>query len=180
MIKRVLLPQRRPCQIYGLPARRSLLIAQGGVLQACGSRLGLAGAVRNNRQPRVFKGPENATAVGIGAIRRHTLMGRIEVTHLTVASGGTHTSVGGFQFGGFRVSPLGQTALVCTRLSARTGRVMSWAKLLNRVSAATRLEYKFVRVEASLSSSSVRFIAASKAAKPMLVRVVAVFGVSTI
>jgi hypothetical protein len=100
--------------IFSLPANESLLIELGGELQGRGSVIGLAGTVRNNGQLRAFKGSENATAVGISGHFDNTLLGRIEVSHLTVASGGVLTSAGGFLVGGFRVNPGDPLVQVCT------------------------------------------------------------------
>ena len=82
-------------------------------MQGRGSVIGLAGLVQNNGQLRAFKGSENATAVAVSGQFNNTLTGRIEVTHLTVASGGTVASEGGFLLGGFRVNPGDPLVLVC-------------------------------------------------------------------
>ena len=74
--------------VFGLPANQSLLIELNGELQGRGSVIGLAGLVQNNGQLRAYKGSENATAVWVSGQFNNTLTGHIEVTHLTVASGG--------------------------------------------------------------------------------------------
>lgn len=98
---------------FGVLANESLLIQSGGELQGRGSLIGLAGLVQNNGLLRAFKGSENATAVDISGPFTNSGFGRIEVTHLTVSSGGVLMSEGGLQLGGFRVNPGDPLVLVC-------------------------------------------------------------------
>lgn len=100
-------------EFFNQAASESLLIAQGGELQGRGSVIWLAGTVQNNGQLRAYKGSENATAVGVSGHFDNTLTGRLEVTHLTVTSGGVLTSSGGFHLGGFRIDPGDPLVLVC-------------------------------------------------------------------
>ena len=99
--------------VYGLPAGESLLIELGGELQGRGSVIGLGGQVQVNGRLRAFKGSENSTAVGVSGQLTSSATGLLEITHLTVQSGGMVSSAGSLLLGGFRLNPTDPLTTVC-------------------------------------------------------------------
>ena len=103
-------------QGYGLPASESLLIELNGELQGRGSVIGLGGTVQVDGRLRAFKGSENATAVAVSGQLVSGATGLLEITHLTVQSGGWVTSGGSMLLGGFRINPSDPLTTVCAFL----------------------------------------------------------------
>ncbi len=139
-------------QVYGLPAGESLLIEAGGELQGRGSVIGLGGTVLNNGRLRAFKGSENSTAVGVSGQLTNSAIGLLEITHLTVQSGGAVSSAGSFVLGGFRTNPTDPLLTVCAFLvpCQGTGFQIDAGGLISVAGGAPMLNYGDAQISGNL------------------------------
>lgn len=138
--------------VYGLPAGESLLIELGGELQGRGSVIGLGGQVQVNGRLRAFKGSENSTAVGVSGQLTSSATGLLEITHLTVQSGGMVSSAGSLLLGGFRLNPTDPLTTVCaTQVPCpETGFQIDNGGLITVASSAPMLNYGNAQISGNL------------------------------
>ena len=139
-------------QGYGLPASESLLIELGGELQGRGSVIGLGGRVQVDGWLRAFKGSENSTAVGVSGPLTSSATGLLEITHLTVQSGGLVSSAGSFLLGGFRINPTDPLTTVCAFLvpCPDTGFQIDTGGLITVANGAPMLNYGNAQISGNL------------------------------
>jgi hypothetical protein len=139
-------------QGFGVPASESLLIELGGELQGRGSVIGLGGKVQVNGNLRAFKGSENATAVGVSGQLASGATGLLEITHLTVQSGGWVASGGSLLLGGFRNQPTDPLTTVCAFLvpCAQTGFQIDAGGVMTTASGTPATNYGDAQISGDL------------------------------